>query len=208
MIHIITADNRHLFHHALAEMHRQRKQVFMDELGWPLDEIAGMELDRFDCPEAIYLIETKPCGAITGSARLLPTTRPHLLSDVFPNLCNAPVPSGADVWEATRFCPAPEIAKGAPRRALLMRIIAAIIETALLFGIDRVTFVASRALTPLATQAGWRVTALGAAQRVGRDRLQAFVAEIDAAGLKAVRALNCIDGPLTRFLPAGPARAA
>jgi acyl-homoserine lactone synthase len=209
MIHIVTAENRHLFHHPLTEMHRQRKQVFIDELGWPLEEIAGVEIDRFDCPDAVYLVEINPPERrVSCSARLLPTDRPHLLGEVFPMLCESSPPTGPHVWEATRFCPAPSTPKGEPRRAQLARMIAAIMETSLLFGIDRVTFVASAALTPLASRAGWRVEALGPARRVARDRLQAFVATIDAPGLREVRARAGIAAPLTRFASSTVAHAA
>ncbi len=200
MIHIVTAENRRHYHHALMEMHRQRKQVFIDQLKWRLDESAGIEIDAYDCPEAIYLIEAAaPRAPVTGSARLLPTDRPHLLGDHFRFLCDSAPPAGADVWEATRFCPAPDTAPGQPRHDLLGRMIAAIMETALIFGIERVTFVASAGLTPLAAKAGWDAQPLGGARRVGRDRLTAFVAAIDQRGLKRVRELNDIKTPVTRF---------
>lgn len=202
MIHIVTAENRRHFHHALMEMHRQRKSVFIDELNWALAEQAGLEIDAYDSAEAVYLIEADGARSpVCGSARLLPTTRPHLLGEVFAHLCAAPPPSGPSVWEATRFCPAPATPRGAARRDMLGRMIAAIMETALLFGIERVTFIANAALAPLAARAGWEVRALGPQQGVGRKRLQAFAADIDAAGLRRVRARHAIAGPLTRFTP-------
>jgi len=200
MIHIVTADNRRLYHHALMEMHQQRKHMFIDQLKWPLEHIAGIETDSFDGADVVYLIEAEtPRGAVTGSARLLPTDRPHLLGSVFAHLCSKAPPTGANVWEATRFCPSPEIGKGEERRALLARMIAAIMETALLFGIEQVTFVANSALAPLAAKAGWQVEALGKPQRAGRDRASAFVAHIDSDGLREVRMRNGIVKPLTRF---------
>src|SRR5689334_18955978 len=190
-------------------MHRQRKRIFIDELNWRLHETAGIEIDAFDCLDAIYLIETDtPRGVVTGSVRLLPTDRPHLLGDVFSHLCSGTPPAGAQIWEATRFCPAPATPKGEERRRLLLRMIAAIMETSLLFGIERVTYVANAALAPLAAAAGWRVEALGAAHRSGRDRLAAFVAEIDAEGLRQVRERCAVSAPLTRFMSGQYAQAA
>ncbi len=201
MIHIITAVNRRHYHHALMEMHRQRKEVFIDQMKWRLDESAGIEIDAYDSRDAIYLIEAAaPRAPVTGSARLLPTDRPHLLTDHFSFLCECAPPTGPDVWEATRFCPAPDTAPGAPRHELLARIIAGIMETALIFGVERITFVANGALTPLAAKAGWDAEPLGRSRRVGRDRLTAFVATVDQRGLKRVRELNGIDTPVTRFL--------
>lgn len=202
MIHIITAENRHLFRHALMEMHRQRKAVFIDELGWPLQAEAGIEIDAYDGEDVVYLIEADgPRSCVTGSARLLPSVRAHLLGDVFADLCDEEAPRGPQIWEATRFCPAPELDRGHARRALLARMIGAIIETGLLFGIEQVTFVASAALAPLAERAGWDVRALGPAKRRGGERLRAYAASIDAAGLKRVRDRAGVVGPLTRFTP-------
>jgi N-acyl-L-homoserine lactone synthetase len=200
MIHIVTAENRRYYHHALMEMHRQRKQVFIDQMKWRLEESAGIEIDAYDCPEATYLIEAASARApVTGSARLLRTDRPHLLDDHFRYLCDEPAPFGESVWEATRFCPAPDAPDGQPRRDLLARMIAAIMETALIFGVERVTFVANGALAPLASKAGWDAQPLGAPRRVGRDRLTAFVAAIDQRGLRRVRERNGINTPVTRF---------
>ncbi|HEX8903099.1 acyl-homoserine-lactone synthase [Vitreimonas sp.] len=208
MIQIITRENRALFHHALTEMHRQRRRLFIDEMGWGLAEIAGLEIDQFDSEDAIYLIEMNARGEVLQSARLIPTTRPHMLSEKFASLCSTAPPSSPAIWEASRFCPAPETPKGAPRRRLLARMIAAILETGLLFGMERVTFVASAALAPLARTAGWRVHALGPVVRAKRDRLAAFAAEISADGLAMVRARNQFDAPLTRHADTGLKRAA
>ena len=43
-------------------------------------------------------------GEVIGTARLLPTTRPYLLAEVFPQLLNgAPAPDAPEVWELSRF---------------------------------------------------------------------------------------------------------
>lgn len=208
MIHIVTAENRALFRHALMEMHHQRKAVFIDELGWRLNADSGIEIDAYDAADVIYLIEADaPRASITGSARLLPTDRPHLLGEVFADLCDEAPPQGPNVWEATRFCPAPGLSRTA-RHRLLQRIIGAIMETALLFGVERVTFVASAALAPLAVKAGWNVQPLGPARRKGRESVRAYVAEIDFIGLKRVRDNIGAVGPLTRFMPGQLATAA
>jgi acyl-homoserine lactone synthase len=81
-------------------------------------------------------------------------------------------------------------------------------ETALLFGIEQVTFVANAGLGPLASRAGWDVRALGPEQGAGRERVTAFVATIDTHGLRRVRERHGISGPLTRFMPGDLAAAA
>lgn len=209
MIYIVSEENRRRFHHLLTEMHRHRKQVFIDKMNWRLEESMGLEIDAYDSHDAIYLIEAgTPVSDVKVSARMLPTVRPHLLSEQFADLCEEPLPAGPRVWEATRFCPAPDTPVGPPRRDMLGRMIAGIIETALLFGIDQVTYVADAALAPLAMKVGWDARALGRPRGKGRNKIQAFAAHIDGAGLKRVRDAFAIAGPLTRFVPADLARAA
>lgn len=216
MINIITADNRHLFHHALTEMHLQRKHLFIDRMRWQMESAGGLEIDNFDSEQAIYLVETasavndglQASASVLQSARLLCTEKPHLLGDVFPQLCSAAVPRAANIWEATRFCPAPDTPKGDARRQLLFRMIGGILETGLLFGIEQVTFVASAALKPLAVRAGWDVEPLGPEMRLGRERLTAMIAQINSVGLARVRANHGFIQPLTRYADADLRRAA
>jgi N-acyl-L-homoserine lactone synthetase len=216
LINIITAENRHLFHHALTEMHVQRKHLFVDRMRWQMESVGGLEIDNFDSGEAIYLIETSTPvtdattarNAVVQSARLLRSDRPHLLGDVFPQLCSGPVTRSPKIWEATRFCPAPETPKGEARRMLLFRMIGGILETGLLFGIEQVTFVASAALRPLALRAGWELEALGPEVRIGRERLIAMIAHVSSAGLARVRANHGLASPLTRYADAELRRAA
>lgn len=200
MIHIITQDNRRFYRHALTEMHRQRSVVFIEHMRWQLSAPEGLEIDAFDAEDAIYLIESDHARApVRASVRLLPTQRPHLLGEVFSDLCAGGAPRGPRIWEASRFCPAPDTPKGAPRRALLAAMIAGIMETGILFGIEQVTFVASAALAPCARDVGWQVAQLGPAQRFGRERLTAWAAEISSEGLRAVRERNRLSGPVIRF---------
>ena len=209
MIQIVTKDNRILFDAALTEMHRQRKALFVDQMGWALDVRSGLEIDAFDAGGALYLLDIDDqTGALQQSARLLPSIQPHLLSEVFAYLCPGGVPRGEGVWEVSRFCPSPDTPKGKRRRDLLMRMIAAILETGILFGIDKVTFVAGGALAPLAARAGWDARDLGSPRRHGRDRVRAMIAAVTSDGLKCVRLNNGVPKPITRLVEARAERAA
>lgn len=81
-----------------------RHKVFVEHLGWELQTSGNTEQDQFDHESTIYLISRDEFGNVSGCARLLPTTHPYLLGDVFPQLFNGlPVPNSADVWELSRF---------------------------------------------------------------------------------------------------------
>ena len=52
----------------------------------------------------MYVVAQDDDGHVSGCARLLPTTRPYLLGEVFPQLLNGLLPpSSPDVWELSRF---------------------------------------------------------------------------------------------------------
>jgi acyl-homoserine lactone synthase len=210
MVFIVNAENRHWFEQDLLEMHQQRRRVFVEGLGWPLPLAGAMELDQYDADDVMYLlVKDDPGARLRGSVRLLRTDRPHPLLDLFGSLCDAGVPQGPAVWEISRFCPDPEACSRRDRLALLWEIICASLETALLFDIERLTFVANRALRPLALHCGWDATVLGATQPDRHDEVTAVAAEVTRAGLRRVRARFGIPGPVIRFFPAAlaaPAR--
>jgi acyl homoserine lactone synthase len=84
-----------------------RHKIFIERLGWPLPVENGMERDQFDHPDTLYVVAYEPNGSICGCARLLPTTEPYLLSEIFPHLlAGTPVPNAHDVWELSRFAAA------------------------------------------------------------------------------------------------------
>lgn len=86
---------------------RYRHKVFIEKLGWNLMSQHGMELDQFDHAETFYMVARNELGEITGTARLLPTDRPYLLGEVFPQLMGgAAPPRDPFVWELSRFAAA------------------------------------------------------------------------------------------------------
>lgn len=81
-----------------------RHKVFVETLGWDLKTEAGLEYDQFDRDDTVYVVARDEQDRLSGCARLLPTVRPYLLGDVFPELLHgAPVPCSPDVWELSRF---------------------------------------------------------------------------------------------------------
>ena len=81
-----------------------RQKVFVETLGWALSTHDGMELDQFDRPDTLYVVSQDEQGAVNGCARLLPTHRPYLLGEVFPELMQGqPIPCSPEIWELSRF---------------------------------------------------------------------------------------------------------
>ena len=105
MIIVIDALNRHRFDGILDEMHRLRARVFHDRLGWDVTVRNGREVDDFDALDPAHVVCLDTDGDVVGCMRLLQTTGPHMLADVFHALLDGDAPlRSSRIWEATRFC--------------------------------------------------------------------------------------------------------
>lgn len=101
---IISGSASRLTRNIVDHVARYRHRVFVDMLGWTLDAHDGLELDQFDHKDTVHFAAFKDDGQVVGVARLLPTTGPYLLGDVFPQLMgDLPAPKRPDVWELSRF---------------------------------------------------------------------------------------------------------
>jgi len=94
----------------LEGMFRLRHEVFKERLDWEVGSQAGKERDMFDDLDPVYIV-CENAGEVLGSWRLLPTTRPYMLKDVFPELLyGMPAPEAPDVWEISRFAVSKRVA--------------------------------------------------------------------------------------------------
>ncbi len=149
---------------ALESMFEARKQVFADLLKWDVPVIDGrFEVDQFDDPHAIYVIVSDDDGEHLGSARLLPTTRPHILGDLYTHLCATAVPSGPDIFEITRFCLSRRLG-ASHRREVRNRLVSALVGVALERGIATYTGVAEMSWLQQILAFGWDCRPLGIPQ--------------------------------------------
>lgn len=142
-------------------MFRDRKRVFVDLRGWAVPVIGGeFEVDQFDGPRTVYCIATDERGAHRGSIRLIPTIEPHILGDVFPELCDGEVPTGPDIWELTRACPSPDLS-AAERRKVRNALITAVVEYARHSRIRTYTCIADSGWLAQILAMGWDCRLLG-----------------------------------------------
>ncbi len=160
-------------------MLEDRKRLFVDLLGWNIAPADGRyEVDQFDGDRVAYLVAHDHDEPHLGSMRLLPSTGPHILADLFPDLCDGAIPRGPETYEITRLClPARH---GARRRlAIRHRLISAMVDHALATGITRMTGVVEASFLEQVLVMGWRAVPLGRPQRIGGALLGAFLIEID-----------------------------
>ena len=205
MIVVVNAENRGLFEADLVQMCRQRKAVFVDAAGWKIPVLGDMEMDAYDRRDTIYLLaKDRPDGQVLASVRLLTTTGPHLMCELFTAADREKMPRGATVWEVSRFCTSPGVRSRDRRHGLLWEIICGVIETGLLYGIDEVIFAASGALLPLALNCGWEVRTLGPRVYGDEDEATAAAAAITTVGLREMRQRHGVSIPVTRLHAIAP----
>lgn len=185
---LVSSENRAQYSSLLGEMHHDRKRVFVDKLRWNVPVTDDLyEIDQFDTDEALYLIAADPhTGKHMASVRLLPTTTPHLMSEVFKSLCDGEVPSGPDVWEMTRLCTAPEV-PSAIAPFVRGRLLLTLFELALEQGITRVTAVCHLKFLSTLLSVGWDCEPLGLPREVEGEVAGAILIHVNGDALAILR---------------------
>lgn len=190
MIHHIDNRNRSLYGPELDALHRARKAVFVDELGWKLKVRDGMEHDEYDDERASHLVAFDAARDVAMAIRVRPADDRTMLTDHFAHFLPAgmrPVDDGR-TWEVTRgFCRETGMRRGArQRRAACML---APLDLALAHGIDRyVGFTDVRTLG-IFYHFGWKMTLLGDPQPYGEGDGVVFEAEVSRRIVEGIRTM-------------------
>ncbi len=198
---MVLPETRFAFAKPLMEMHHDRKRVFVDRFGWRLPaEGSWLEVDQYDNGEAVYLLALSSAGRHLGSVRLLPSSRPHMLSELFNHLCPGGVPDGDDCWEISRLVASPAGSGNGMAVLRIHRLLAlGLVEFAAMAGITRFTLVAESARVPVLLSVGWHVVPLGLPTLTRGELLQALQIEIAAGTLAAMRRRLRMHSPVLRM---------
>ena len=198
MIEVLTGRDAALYPNLFERMHRQRHEIYVVRRGWKaLHSENGIERDCFDIPDAQYVLALDEEDDILASMRLLPSTGPHLLADVFPKLIlSGDVPRGDDIYELTRFYVAPFGASREVRDWLVGVLSAGAIEHCLDIGIRHITSVIDTFLLKLMLSMDWKVRPLGLPQRYPEGIAVAVMIDITPAALVATRRTKGVEGPV------------
>lgn len=161
-------------------MFEDRKQVFVDLLKWDVPVLDGRyEVDQFDSEHATYIVIPGPDGRHLGSARLLATDGAHILGSIFPDLCEAPPPSGLGILEITRFCLSRRLC-ARERRLVRDQLVSALVDYALEHRISQYTGVAQWPWFQQILSFGWECRPLGLPTAQTGAGLIAMAIDIDA----------------------------
>lgn len=190
---IVTGTAETLSAATLFDMAHYRYRVFVQMLGWKLHPRGRLELDRFDRRDTRYVLALDDDGgSVRGMARLLPTERPYLLADEFPELLGGQAPMrSARVWELSRFAaidpdaPRPANARfGASADALAL--LDSVMKIACAAGVQQLVTVSPLGIERMLARAGITATRLAPPVCLGRHAL--FACRIELAPSLAHRA--------------------
>jgi acyl homoserine lactone synthase len=173
MIVVIEQHNANEYLDLMDEMFRLRARIFSDRLGWDVRVVDGKERDKYDDEAPVYLIYTDDeARKVKGSLRLLPTTGPTVLADIFSDtLPDAVHLSAPTIWECTRFCIDDRILGSGHRDELLFAsgaLIAGLGEVAIGKGIEAILGNFDATMLRVYRRIGCEVDVLGSTQRYDR----------------------------------------
>jgi acyl homoserine lactone synthase len=200
MMQLIAPEWHEVFVKDRYEMHRLRCRVFKDRLGWGVSVADGAETDRFDTVGASYLLLCGPDGGVRGCVRLLPTTGPNMLRDVFPELlAGREAPASREIWESSRFAldlpPTATDTKGG-LAAATYELFAGMIEFGLARSLIDIVTVTDVRIERILRRAGWPLRRIGEPRVVGDTKTVAGYLEISPQALSSVRRAGGIVRPV------------
>ncbi|WP_265519269.1 acyl-homoserine-lactone synthase [Nitratireductor luteus] len=180
MLLVVDSQNTHRHRKELDQAFRLRHTIFVDEKGWTdLRSDDGRETDRFDDEHAVHMLYITD-DRVVGYQRMLPTTRPHILSDVLPDLCEGERPAGPKIWEWTRYCVEPGCRE---RGRMLSPVANALLSGIVEWGLETDVSTILIEMNPLwllrLVQLHFRVVPLGIPRTIGGEETLAVAASFD-----------------------------
>ena len=208
MFTLIQATENNTHSELMQAAFRLRKKVFADQLNWDVPVHGDQEFDAYDQPGTRYLIWCSPDREkLYGLIRLLPTSGPTLLYDVFgATHGNAPKLVADDIFEGTRMCidedlvaqDFPDLDAGAGFNLLFL----ALCEAGMALGVRRMVSNFEPAMSRVYRRAGLDYVMHGKADGYGKRPVCCASFEVSKPVLTAMRRKIGVDLPVLT-LPQG-----
>jgi acyl homoserine lactone synthase len=171
-------------------MHRLRKTVFKDRLGWDVTVRGDVEIDEYDALGPSYVLSIDSFGSLNGCVRLLPTIGPNMLRDIFPSfVAMASVPCCERVWEASRFAVSKNTTAAETGLSYATyELLIGVVKFSLSNGISTIACVVDVRMERILRRSGWQLERLGPAHRIGNTIAMAGQLDVSAQILRALEA--------------------
>ncbi len=200
MIYVIDSLNAKDHPRLLDGMFRLRKRVFADRLGWDVKVTDGREIDLFDSLDPAHIVSVNDEGDVVGCMRLLQTTGPHMLADVFSSILDGEPPlRSSTVWEATRFCvDTQQLSRGRGRNSIsyvTSEVMIGAFEFAMAAGVRDAVAVIDPVMNRVLQRSGNAPYGyLGSAKPMGKVIALAALMDCSAQRVASIRAFSGIEG--------------
>lgn len=206
MIYVIGADEHYLRNDILDQMFQLRAKVFKERLNWDVAVSNGREIDRFDSCEPLYLTSINDqTGKLQGALRLLPTTGPNMLRDVFGALLPDGEVESPLIWESSRFCIDPDLAAQPGRlNTTTTELFCGVVEVGLFAGLEAVVSVYDARMIRIFRRANWAPEPIGTPTTFGDVPTHAGLFEISNAARERVGAVSGHSYPVVMGLRVPP----
>ena len=200
MIRLIQGAYASFFPVEIDAMFRSRADTFWRRLGCEVVVENGCERDGFDDLDPLYLVSVDPdTEAYRGSLRLLPTTGPNMLRDVFPQLLDGPRVASPTIWEASRMCAIARDDRPRPRGGetqVLVEFVLGIGEVAVLADSTEIVAVFDERMFRLLKAAGFEPRVIGTPKDIGGVMSYAALFDVGLRPLATARKRAGIEGSI------------
>lgn len=163
MLYVVDRRNKSAYADQLEQMYRIRHRVYVEGRGWKaLAKDDGREIDQFDTENAVYLLGIGADGHVTSGVRLVPTSEPTLMRNVFPHVATwGQIPSSDRVYEMTRYFLTAEPTDRNLRREVAGEILCAMFEYALAARLTHISVVCDAFFMTTMLECRWKIRPLG-----------------------------------------------
>ena len=185
----------------LNSMFRLRHRVFKERLDWDVPSHDGIERDQFDDEDPVYLAYHGNDGEVVGCVRLLPTTGPNMIRDIFPHLAEEAIPADGRVWEVSRFGidAGDDAVLGAGQiNTITYALVAGIHEVGLDYGLTHMVAVMDVRIERILRRAGCAMRRIGRPRRIGNCVALAVEFEVSPIALEDIRRNGGLTGRIAQ----------
>ena len=188
---LIKGSETKLHPQAMHDAFTLRHKIFVEEKGWEdIRRSDGLESDQFDNENALHMMMYEDDNLI-GYQRMLPTTTPYLLSEIYPYLCEQELPRDTAIWEWTRFAVSKEHRKSGRKLSPAGNgLLSAIVEWGLETNVHSIVIEMNPLWLLTLVQLHFRVTPLGIAHKLSNEDTLAVVASFDERTLKKLQEMR------------------
>lgn len=192
MIKFGYADDLRRTHNSLLDqMYSLRAKSFHERRGWSVSVSENKEVDHYDSMNPLYVLSVAPNGQLMASLRLLPTTGPHMLPDIFPETMGGkPIIRHPLILESSRFCADTTIAnKNMPNglNSATSELLVGMFEIAMKSNINNVISVYDVFMERILKRAGCRFDRLGAPFAYDGLKTVAGLFEVSQLAIDSIR---------------------